>query len=134
MTDHPPAPGEEFVPETQQSLNRLSYALIAQLDSPSRETWTQLEFSAARVQHPQYGETHTLRLTVSQPQGDIPLIPRPEAIDACNELDRLSILGGRPRWRALRLLLRRVDGQVSYQCWWDYDPPHKTSSQAGPSG
>jgi hypothetical protein len=118
--------GEEFVPETHDALKRLSYALVNQLESPNRESWTQLEFTATRAVLAEYGESQTMRMTVWQPQGDFPLIPRPETTDACADLDRVSTLGQRPRWRSVRLLLRRVDGEVSFQCWWTYDPPHNS--------
>ena len=49
------------------------------------------------------------------------LIPRPEGIQACAELDRVSSLGNSPRWRSVRLVLERTDGEVSFRCWWTYD-------------
>ncbi len=126
MTDG--TPGEEFVSETQEALKRLSLALVRQLDSPNRESWTQLEFSATRAVLPGHGETHTMRLTVWQADAEFPLIPRPEAIEACAELDRISTLGQRPRWRSVRLLLGHANGELSYRCWWTYDSTDGRSS------
>lgn len=111
----------DFVPETDALLRRLGNALVVQLESPNRESWTELQFAATRAGFGPHGETHRMRLTVRRPDGEFPLIPRPEAAEACAELDALSILGGRPRWRSVRLLLRRTEDAVSFQCWWDYD-------------
>ena len=110
------------MPETGEALNRLAYALVRQLESPTRESWTQLDFLATRVALADSCETHKMSLTVWRAGGDVPLIPRPEANEACSELDRVATLGQRPRWRSLRLVMRRVDGRVSYKCHWSYDP------------
>jgi hypothetical protein len=111
-----------FVPETDTILQRLGAALVEQLYPPNSESWTQLEFQATRAVIEPYGETHRLKLSVRTPDGDFPLIPRPEAQEACAELDHVSTLGGRPRWRGVRLLLTRQGDGVTFQCWWDYDP------------
>ena len=114
------------MPETQEALKRLSDALVDQLEPPHQGSWTQLEFTAKRATLPEHGEGHAMRLTIWQPQGEFPLIPRPEAMQACAELDRISSLGHRPRWRSVRLVLRRTEGEVSFQCWWTYDPADGT--------
>lgn len=84
---------DDLVPETHEALKRLGHALVSQLEPPHEDSWTQLEFTAKRVLLPEHGETHAMRLSVSQPQGEFPLIPRPEAMQACAELDRISGLG-----------------------------------------
>jgi hypothetical protein len=81
MSSKAPGP-DEFVAETQESLKRLGNSLVEQLESPSRESWSRLEFMATRVTLAEYGETHRMRLTVSLPDGDFPLIPRPDAAEA----------------------------------------------------
>jgi hypothetical protein len=120
-----------FLPETDAALQRLGNALVAQLESPNRETWSELQFEATRALLEPFGETHRMRLTVSCPNGEFPLIPRPAVVEACAELDRVSTLGSRPRWRNVRLLLRRAEGGVSFKCWWGYDQPRAATQASG---
>jgi hypothetical protein len=110
-----------YIPETDAILKQLGTALVEQLYPPNSEDWTELEFTATRAVVDPYGETHRMRLTVRRPEGDFPLIPRPEAHEACVALDQVSTLGGRPRWRSVRLLLSKDGEGISWRCWWEYD-------------
>jgi hypothetical protein len=113
---------DDYIAETDAILKQLGAALVQQLYPPNSEDWTELDFSATRAVLEPYGETHRVRLTVRRPEGDFPLIPRPEAQAACAALDHISTLGDRPRWRTVRLLLRNAADGVKWQCWWEYDP------------
>jgi len=112
-----------YVPETEAALQLLGGALVAQLDPPNSEEWSDLEFSAYRVEKTGPEEVHRLKLEVTGPSGSFPLIPRPEAWEACLELDRLATLGGRPRWRGFTMHLKRQSGEISYESAWQYDEP-----------
>jgi hypothetical protein len=111
----------DYISETDAILKQLGTALVEQLYPPNSEDWTELEFTATRAVVEPYGETHRMRLTVRRPDGDSPLIPRPEAHEACVALDDAATLDGRPRWRSVRLLLNKDGESIAWRCWWGYD-------------
>jgi hypothetical protein len=121
---------DDFTADTKRALDLLGMALLQQLERPGDGDWSSVDFHARRGPAPpelvsasdETTEAYKMSLTVTVSGEERLRIPRPPAIAACRELDRVSTLGGRPRWRAVRLLLsRNSDGSPKYRCWWEYD-------------
>ena len=129
--------GEPNPEGTKAALDSLGQALLAQLDPDEGSRWLTVEFRASReALRPELAaavraeagiDSYRMEMSVRLPEGDQVRIPRPGAVEACAELDRLSELAGGPRWRSMRFLLsRQADGRPQYQCWWEYDQPAST--------
>jgi hypothetical protein len=129
---------EEFTTATRIALDQLGQALLEQLDPDSDAPWSLVELRARREDEPpervlkELGpaqEYFKMSLSVTVEGIAYPKIPRPNALAACRELDRVSTTEGHPRWRGVRFQLsRNPDGAPRYQCWWEYDSPARTGS------